>query len=203
MDKNFEKELPEGYEQIYHINAREKRTALRFNLAAFAITIAVLIIGLIPIFITKAPEDFALGQLEGLIASLVFLLSMIVYIIGHELVHGIAYKALTREKLTFGISLSCAFCGVPSIYTYRKTALIALLAPFTVFTVALVGLCVGMYFIHPMYYAFALYVLGMHAGACIGDLYMSMLCFTRFKSNDILMRDTGPEQFIYSRTPKD
>ena len=202
MKKKFEKELPEGYELVYHISATERRTAIKFNLAALVIMIGTFLLGLIPLLI-KGGIEYALGQTETVITLLIFFAAMILYVIAHELVHGIAYKAMTGQRLTFGLTLSCAFCGVPSIYTYRRVALIALLAPFTVFTVLFLGLSIGLLAVHPLYYLCALWLLAMHVGGCVGDLYMSWLCFTRFRARDILIRDTGPEQFIYSRTPKD
>ncbi len=202
MKKKFEKELPEGYELVYHISATERRTAIKFNLVALVIMIGTFLLGLIPLLI-KGGIEYALGQTETVITLLIFFAAMILYVIAHELVHGIAYKAMTGQRLTFGLTLSCAFCGVPSIYTYRRVALIALLAPFTVFTVLFLGLSIGLFAVHPLYYLCALWLLAMHVGGCVGDLYMSWLCFTRFRSRDILIRDTGPEQFIYSRTPKD
>ncbi|MCQ2122483.1 MAG: DUF3267 domain-containing protein, partial [Fibrobacter sp.] len=60
---------------------------------------------------------------------------MLVYIVLHELVHGAVYKLLTGQKLTFGFKASVAYCGVPDIYVYRRTALAALLAPFVVFDI--------------------------------------------------------------------
>ena len=59
--------------------------------------------------------------------SLVFFLMLVLYILLHELVHGAAYKLLTGRKLTFGLTLSVAYCGVPDIFVYRNAALAALL----------------------------------------------------------------------------
>ena len=202
MRKNFEKELPEGYGQVYRIDATEKKTGIIFNLAALIIMLGVFIIGMIPAFI----RGFDLSTTEphlALIALAVFFASMILYIILHELVHGVAYKALTKQKLTFGLALSCAFCGVPTIYTYRRCALIALLSPFVTFSVLFVALSVWMFFLGSLFYMLSLLLLSMHIGGCVGDLYMSWLFVTRFKSPDTLIRDTGPEQTVYVKTPAD
>lgn len=202
MSKNYEKELPEGYELIFRIDATKKSTAVKMNIGAFILMIGVFLIGCIP-FIFSGELDFTLTSPEFIVCMVIFIGSMIFYIIAHELVHGIAYKALTGQRLTFGMTLSCAFCGVPDIYTYRRCALIALLSPFTVFTVLFTALAVSMYFVHPLYYICALWLLAMHIGGCVGDLYMSYLCFTRFKDKRILMRDTGPAQFVYSPKKED
>ena len=118
-------------------------------------------------------------------------------IVLHELVHGIAYKTLTGEKLTFGISWSCAYCGVPNIYTYRKTAIISVMAPLVVFSVLFVIALAILYSISPLYYLAVAFVFGMHLGGCSGDIYVLYLLLTKFKNKKTLMRDTGPEQFFY------
>ncbi len=200
--RTYERELPEGYAERYHINAKDKKTGLVMNLWAFAIMLAVGAIGAIPLFINK-PESFELAPTKVLISYLIFMASMIAYIVLHELVHGIAYKLLTREKLTFGISWSCAFCGVPNIYVYRRPAIIALIAPLVTFTLVLIPLSVALYFVHPLYYIFSLIILAIHLGGCVGDGYMTYLFLRVFRSNSTLVRDTGPEQFVYTKEVND
>ena len=125
------------------------------------------------------------------------MVSMIAYIVLHELVHGIAYKSLTGEKLTFGMSWSCAFCGVPNIYTYRRTALISLTAPLIVFSVIFIAIAAVLYFVSPIYYLIVSFLFGLHLGGCSGDIYVTILFLTKFKDKSTLMKDTGPEQFFY------
>ncbi len=194
MKKSYENHLPEGYIQIKHINANDKKTGIVFNLAAIVImAIIVAAAVLIAVFSTESLEITF-----NPIVSIVFIASLLAYIVLHELVHGAVYKALTHRKLTFGVTLSCAFCGVPDIYTYRKTALLSLLAPFTVFTVLLIPLCAIMFFANTYAYIATALLLGIHIGGCSGDLYMTLLLLFKYRSKSILIKDTGPEQFIYS-----
>ncbi len=200
--KSFEKALPEGYTLAYHIDAKNKKTGLIMNAWALVILAVVAAVGSIPLFLDKS-LNFEIEMIPMLITYLVFMASMIVYIVLHELVHGLAYKLLTHEKLTFGLSWSCAFCGVPNIYVYRRSAIIALVAPLITFTLVLIPLSVLLYFLHPIYYIFSLILLGMHLGGCVGDGYMTYLFLRVFKSNTTLVRDTGPEQFVYVMETKD
>ena len=192
--KNYEKELPSGYTEALHINALDKKLGLVLNLAALVILAVVVLLGLIPIFIG---EPIEYDSIMGFIASTVFIVAMLLYMVLHELVHGVAHKILTKEKLSFGISWSCAWCGVPNIYVYRRASLIALVAPLITFTVILLPLTVLLYFVSPYYYIVSLAILATHLGGCIGDIYMTFLLLTRFSDNAILVRDTGPEQYIY------
>ncbi|MBQ1261281.1 MAG: DUF3267 domain-containing protein [Clostridia bacterium] len=194
--KSYEANLPEGYREVYHLNATDKKVGLIFNGVAFAVLAAIMLICAIPLFLSGG-VSFEVEFIPYIIGLLGFLAAMLIYIVLHELVHGIAYKALTHRKLTYGISWSCAFCGVPDIYVYRKTAIIALLAPFVTFTLIFVPLTAAFYFVHPLLYLASAFLLGLHVGGCSGDLYMFYLLAFRHKSKSLLVRDTGPEQFLY------
>lgn len=192
--KNYYETLPEGYTEIYHIDAKDKKTGLVFNLAAFGIMIAVIAVAVAVIIIGVGAER----SFEFLgFPLLVMVAGMILYVVLHELLHGVAYKALTGRRLTFGMSWSCAFCGVPDIYVSRRTALVALVTPFAVFTLVLIPLAAVLYFISLSYFFSVAMILAMHLGGCIGDLYMLCLLLFKFKDRTLLMKDTGPEQYIY------
>jgi hypothetical protein len=196
--KTFEKELPEGYCEVFHFNAKSIKVGIIFNLIALVVLIAVMAVGRW-IYVaagTPAPR-ISLDGIWHSVAMLGFLAVMLLYIVLHELVHGICYKRMTGERLTFGISWSCAFCGVPNIYTYRKTSIIAASAPLILFTVMLVPMCAALMFVHPYLYMLGLFLFGMHLGGCGGDFYFVWILLFKYKSPDALMRDTGPEQFIY------
>ena len=195
MDRTHEKELPEGYVEIYSVDAKDKKTVIKLNIAALAISAVLL---LIP-FLWMGIPFRAIG--ENFLFLPIMFGSMIVYLILHELVHGLAYKLLTHEKLKFGLTTSVAYCGVPDIYVYRKVALISLLAPFTVFgvlfllgTILLWGSFAG--FLSALLFA-------IHFGGCAGDLYDTWLYLTRFRDPATLMRDTGPKQTFYIQKPRE
>lgn len=189
MDKNFEKELPEGYREVFSIDAKNKKTALIMSLAAFFITAALCVAS----WLIVRPYGYSPDHLIA--RYLIFLIVLLAYIVLHELVHGLAYKLLTGQKLTFGMTLTVAFCGVPDIYVYRRTALISLLAPFTVFSVVFIVLALALRDPWDKFYAGVLFA--VHIGGCVGDLYDTFLYLTRFRDPRTLMRDTGPKQTFY------
>jgi len=128
----------------------------------------------------------------------VFLLSMLAYIVLHELLHGLGYKITTHERLTFGISWSCAFCGVPKIYVYRKTAMIALILPLLTFTLILLPLSVLLFFYaSSVVYTLSVLLFAIHLGGCVGDIYVLLLLSFKYRSKFTLINDTGPMQTIY------
>lgn len=193
MKNSYEKELPQGYEETLHINAGDKKTGLIFNAVALLTMAVVAVI----VVLTKRDDPHWFWQI-GL-----FGVGVLVYTVLHELVHGIAYKALTGQKLTFGLKWSCAFCGVPEVYVYRQTALIALLAPFTVFSLVLLPTAVVLGVIGSPFYLSVGLLFGMHLGGCCGDLYMAGLLGFKYRDGDVLVRDTGPEQWLYVKNKKE
>ena len=197
-EKTFEKELPDGYCEVFHFNAKSIKVGVIFNLIALVVLIAVMAAGRWIYVATGAPEPrISLDGIELAVAMLGFVAVMVLYIVLHELVHGFCYKRMTGERLTFGLSWSCAFCGVPNIYTYRKTAIVAASAPLVLFTVLLLPVCATLMLVHPYLYVLGLFLFGLHLGGCSGDCYLVGLLLFRYKDSDTLVRDTGPEQSIY------
>ena len=209
--QNFERSLPDGYKQAFQISAKNIKVGIFMNLAALAVMAVAYLITILPIswFLlprlahTDSPFAFVVGIFIGVIAFLPFTVL-------HELIHGWAYKKKTGEKLTFGVSWSCAHCGVPGIYTYRSTALYALLAPMVVISAvtligaavcATVSLCLSpdaasQEVLVCLLGAF-ISLFASHIGGCVGDGYMAILFAAKFRDGRTLMRDTGPDQFLY------
>ena len=198
-DQNFERGLPDGYKEALYVNAKAAKFGIIFNLIAFAV-LAVVMFGAFLALYFKEGLDAATILPKGvgfIIAYFVLFGGMFGYVVLHELVHGIAYKSLTGEKLTFGVSWSCAFCGVPKIYTYRKTAIISVAAPLVTFTVLFIILLPILYIFSALYFLIAAFIFGLHLGGCAGDIYVLYLLTAKFKDEKTLMRDTGPEQYFY------
>ena len=190
--QNSEVSLPEGYEASFVIDAASRKTGILLNLAALGI-----IAPLVAVFwLIIRPHDFWV-RFSHLSTVLVFFLVLVLYILLHELVHGAAYKLLTGRKLTFGLTLSVAYCGVPDIFVYRNAALAALLAPFVVFTI--VFLLAMLLVADPVSKFMFGFLLATHMGGCVGDLYDTGLYLFRFRDPTTLMQDTGPKQTFYTK----
>lgn len=189
--RHYETELPSGYEPVYEIDAKNTKTGLLLN-GASLVLLVLTVLPFLPTIAGRCP--FVGARPERTIPVLgVFLLSMLVYLVLHELVHGAAYWLLTRRKLAFGITWSAAYCGVPDIYVYRTAGLIATAAPFVVFTVVLLPLALALRN-DPLLYLPAVLLFALHVSGCVGDLYNIVLLLFRFRDPALLMRDTGPKQ---------
>ena len=194
MDKkrqNYETELPEGYEPVFEVDATNKKLSVWLNVGAFVLFLALFV----PLVFLIRP--FRSGVTFRPLSCLIFILAMFAYIVLHELLHGAAYKILTGRKLTFGFKGTVAFCGVPDIYVYRKTALISLLTPFTVFFFVF-GAAV-LLISEPVEKFLSGILFSMHVSGCIGDLYDTCLYLFRFRDPKTLMQDTGPKQTFYEK----
>lgn len=192
---SYYKDLPENYKEVFHIDAKSKKVGFVFTVVSLVITVAsLLVIGLLTDLSSIAD---AVKEGSILIPYLVLLAGLFLYIVLHELVHGAAYKALTHQKLTFGMTLTVAFCGVPDIYTSRKTALIALTAPLVVFSIVFLALMACFRTSNPVYFAIFSILFSIHLGGCVGDIYVTILLMTKYRNPELLMRDTGPAQTLY------
>ena len=192
--RSFEEALPEGYVLRLTVDFQEKKPAILMNLAALAVMI---VLDVLFWLLIQPWEAFLAAPLISLLKMLAFMLVVPVYMALHELLHGAAYKLLTGRKLTFGLTWSAAYCGVPDIFVYRSAALVALLAPFVVFTV--VFLLAVLLIADPVSRYMAAFLLATHLGGCVGDLYDTGLYLFRFRDPDTLMQDTGPKQTFYTR----
>lgn len=197
--KNYENSIPQDYVLVKHVDAKQdQKIILAYTLLSF---VPFLIILPILIIIAKYCNSYDISSVIqepfGIIALLVTCFVLLIYIVLHELVHGITYKILTGAKLTFGLTLTVAFCGVPEIYVRKKASIAALVMPFIVFSIIFIGLTIGLWFVSPLYGILAGSVFAIHVGGCVGDLHWTLMYLIKYKHCNTLMRDTGPAQMLY------
>lgn len=185
--ERFYKELPEGYKVYKVIDAKNTKTILWFNI----ISLLMFFVAIIPFILLKQVQFSGLQLVIPFFLIIVF--GMIIYIILHELTHGIVYKFYTKQKLTFGLTLFVAYCGVPNIYVNKKVALTSVLAPFVLYSIILIPILI----LIPanLIYLGLLLIFGVHFSGCVGDLYVTYILLK--SKGKILMNDTGPKQTFY------
>lgn len=196
--KHFEEKLPENYRLVKTVDATKAPFAVVFNLLSLVMMVGAFAV-LYFVFgtdVSLIKEQFlTLPDFTKILALLLFVVGFIVYIVLHELVHGVVYKAFTKRKLTFGVTMTCAYCGVPDVFVYRTASLCALLAPFVIFSIAFI---VPMFFLqNTVWFLLLAALFAMHFGGCVGDLYITLLYVFKFRDGKTLMRDTGPVQTFY------
>ncbi|MBQ9988267.1 MAG: DUF3267 domain-containing protein [Clostridia bacterium] len=176
--------LPQGYKKLFDINLQKnKKLALTINLAALAIAALMVVPALFfgPVF------RLGLGQCA------VLLIGMLLYIVLHELVHGLFIKRYTSAKVRYGFTGAYAFAGADA-YFYKKPYLIIALAPVIVWGLVLLGLnlALGAAWFWPVY----LIQITNISGA-VGDFYVTVkLCRM---ADSILVRDSGVSMKVYGQ----
>lgn len=185
-------ELPENYKLDKTIDMKKMSTNIFLNVLNILFVIISLLI-LIPLKFKEIKID---NLIELSIVMFIALIGFIIYIVLHELTHGIFYKIFTKQKLTFGVSLTYAYCGVPNIYVRKKEAIIACLSPLIIFSIIFLTL---IFILPPNYINLSIIILfSFHFGGCSGDIYLSLILLTKY-DKDTYIKDTGPTQYIYKK----
>lgn len=163
---------------------------LLVNGIAVVIMIAMIAIG---VCIVPVKEFFDLEEKLGetFLKWSGVLVGYIVYIILHELVHGIFMKHFSGVKPKYGFTLMYAYAG-SSAYFNKKSYIIIALAPVVIWGVVLGVLCAVL----PQSWFWVAYFIQMGniAGAA-GDFYVT-LKFMKLPK-DILVNDTGVAMTVY------
>ena len=181
-----------GYKECTRIDlVKNKKEALLVNI--YGIIIMVVMAVFIPLLIMGGIIEFNLETTFPLF-FIVLLISLILYIPLHEIVHGIVLKNYTDEKLSFGWKLGYAYCGSKEAVVDRKEYYAVALAPLLVFSVVFISLM----FLNPSL-SLVWYVMEiMNVSGSVGDIYVSIK-LRKEKSRDILITDSGTDMSFWSR----
>ncbi len=185
--------LPEGFAEAYTVDLQKnKRQMLTVNGLAVVIMFAMLIPALVlnPIRIDFS-ADGALGSL--FLNCLIAVLGIIVYIVLHELTHGVFMRAFSKERVKYGFTGMYAYAGSDAYFPVWQYIIIAL-APVVIWGVVLLLLNIflpssvfwGVYFIQ----------LQNISGAA-GDFYVTVR-FLRQK-RDVLIQDSGVSMRVFAK----
>lgn len=185
--------LPDGYREYDSIDLQKnKRLAFGVNAAALVIALlmAVPAAFLVPI---SALFDMEKGLGAYALRFGCLLGSIVLYMILHELVHGIAMKLCGTKKVKYGFTGLYAFAGSNDYYGKRAYLFIAL-AP-----VVLWGIVLGVInFFVSVEWFWVVYLIQMcNISGAAGDFYVT-LRFLRYPK-DILIRDRGVGMTVYTK----
>ncbi|MBQ5824449.1 MAG: DUF3267 domain-containing protein [Clostridia bacterium] len=185
--------LPEGYREYYSLNLqKDKKKAILVN----GISLVIAVVMLVPMnFIVPISSLFSMDA--GIVAFAVRIISFsvlsVLYLVIHELVHGIAMKLCGTQKVKYGFTGMYAFAGSDDYYGKKPYIFIAL-AP-----VVLLGIVfTAVNFFVPTEWVWVIYGLQIfNISGAAGDYFVT-LKFSRFPK-DILIRDHGVGMVVYSR----
>ena len=187
------KNLPEGYREICTIDLQKnKKMALVVNLLAIVIAalLAIPMHYVVPISSLFSMENGMQSYMFRFVGMFVLL---ILYMVLHELVHGIAMKMCGTKKVKYGFTGIYAYATSNDFYD-KKTYIFIALAPVVLWGIVLA--VVNMFVSLEWFWVVYLIQISNLSGAA-GDLYVTVK-FLRLPS-DILIRDYGVGMTVFSK----
>lgn len=189
--KTYEEKVPEGYVLKRKINFKDSKTSLILN----GVGAGLMLLILIPLLIVFTPKlDASAIKWWHL---LVFTLAYLVYVTLHEFTHAIVGYALTRKRAKFGTNFIFAWCHFENVYFYKIPALLTVLAPFVIYSIALIIPAILVKSVVLKFFLWVFFV--AHLGGCVGDLYDAILLLFFNNSKDVLMGEEKLEQLFYEK----
>lgn len=161
--KTYEKALPEGYDKINTINfSEDRKDSIGEMICIFTPSLLVIIFGLIFVKVT----------LVQWLTLLLLIVLIPVYILLHELIHGMIYLIFTGQKFKIGRNNIDFYCILPQIYVYFSTEVLCAAAPLIVFTIILLLGAVISIINHSCLFLVLSGLLGFHFLACRSDMHL-------------------------------
>ena len=186
--------LPEGYRELCSIDLQKnKKTMLLVNAAAIIIAVAMVVPACFYVPIS-ALFDMENGFAGYIIRFASIAVLSVLYIVLHELVHGIAMKLCGTKKVKYGFTGMYAFAGSEDYYDKKAYVFIAL-APVVLWGIVLA--IINPFVPAEWFWVVYLIQISNISGAA-GDFFVT-LKFSRFPK-DILVRDYGVGMTVYSAT---
>lgn len=185
--------LPEGYREIYALDMHEdKKLAVWVNLLSLAIAavFAVPMLFVVPWWTTFDVTDGMTGYWIKFAAMLGLTL---LYLVLHELVHGIAMRICGTKKIRYGFKGVYAFAASDDYYRKKPYIFIAL-APVVLWGIVL---AIVTPFVPASWFWVVYFVQLMNLSGAAGDLYVTVK-FSRMP-RDILIRDSGVGMVVYAK----
>lgn len=185
--------LPDGYRQIYEIDLQKnKKKSLLVNGIAFLISILMIVPMCFYIPISEL-FSFEEGMAQYFIRFGALFGFIIVYMVLHELVHGITMKLCGTKKVKYGFTGVYAFAGSDDYYDKKSYITIAL-APVILWGVIIL---VINFFVSREWFWVVYFIQIMNISGAAGDMYVTFK-FAKMPK-DILIRDHGVGMKVYSK----
>ena len=162
--RTYERDLPKGYSKIRIISpSKDRKDSMIGMVCIFSPSLLLLILGFL--FVKVAVVQYL---------TLLLLIPLIpVYLILHELLHGIVYLVLTGQKFKIGRNKDGFYCILPRLYVYLKTQLLCAAAPFIVFAVALLAGSIIAIRNRSCLFILLSCMLAFHFFACRSDVFLA------------------------------
>lgn len=183
--------LPEDYGEIYSLNLqKDKRAAIIVNLLALAIA-AVMAVSMNFFEPVTSVFDMSGGIVRYFLRLAALIVLMVLYMVLHELVHGIAMKLCGTKRVKYGFTGLYAFAGSEDYYDKKSYIFIAL-APIVLWGTVLAAVN----FFVPTEWFWIVYMIQLiNISGAAGDMFAAVK-FSRMPKN-ILIQDSGVSMRVF------
>ena len=183
--------LPEDCGEIYSLNLqKDKRAAIIVNLLALAIA-AVMAVSMNFFVPVTSVFDMSGGIVRYFLRLAALIVLMVLYMVLHELVHGIAMKLCGTKRVKYGFTGLYAFAGSEDYYDKKSYIFIAL-APIVLWGTVLAAVN----FFVPTEWFWIVYMIQLiNISGAAGDLFAAVK-FSRMPKN-ILIQDSGVSMRVF------
>ncbi len=189
--KSVEK-LPENFGEIYAVNLQKnKKMLIGINISAgiIALLLAIPAHFIVPITSLFSMEN---GIADYSVRFLSLIVLIFIYLILHELVHGMAMKICGTKKIEYGFTGIYAFAGSRDFYDKKSYIFIAL-APVVILGIVIAGINAFV----PDEWFWVVYLIQIsNLSGAVGD-YFVVLKFSKMP-RDILIQDSGVSMKVFS-----
>lgn len=186
-------ELPEAYRKVCDIDlAKNKKLFLIVNGLCLLIVATMIALGMLLGQPISAFFDVENGIKAYLVRAAALIGGYILYIILHELVHGIFMRAYSGVRPHYGFKGVYAFAGSDAYFALTPYLVISL-APVVIWGIVLGVLCAVA---SPAWFWVFYFLEVMNVSGAAGDFYVTV--FMLKMPSDILVRDTGTAMSVYS-----
>lgn len=185
-------ELPAGYRPILQIDLqKDKKKMLLINGIACVIIVALGVLGqqIVPV---GRMFDIDYDWLNYVFRFIALLVGIVLYMVLHELVHGVFMRRFSGSKVKYGFTGMYAYAGSDA-YFCKKHYIIIALAPVVVWGVVLTLICSVL---SEQWFWVAYFIQINNLSGAAGDYYVTW----KFRSlpADILVQDSGVAMTVYS-----
>lgn len=184
--------LPNGYRPIRRVDLqKDRKTAVWVNLFSLLLLAAMIVPVLFAVpFNLFDPQDGGMAVYFARLAVLIA--ALLVYLVLHELVHGVFIWFFSGRMARFGFTGLYAYAGSEA-YFKKSSYLIIALAPIVVWGMVLLVLN----FLVPPDWFWVIYLIqAINISGAAGDLYVTVL-FARLPKH-ILVQDIGTAMTVYA-----
>jgi hypothetical protein len=181
--------LPEGYREVRRVDLlQNRREAILVNCIALAIMGVMTALG----FLLCPPFSSLELSIEKFLNVVIMLLGIVVYMVLHEIVHGVFMKAFSGRKPHYGYTGFYAYAGSDALFRRRQYLVIAF-SPVVILG-AVIAVLIAAFYETAFWYLYIIQIVNLSGAA--GDLYVGYLIAR--SGSDVMVRDTGTGMSFYS-----